>query len=552
MVSTLSEISTEYFSEAQICAWIAKRISKTCWATKERYGKFKMAPTKSQVKAKYASLRLGLKPKFWKKYTHSDLMYHFTGAVDFHFCSSDDPECQETIACIDIDCHGKGSYEGAVEFATYLRVNYFPNLFFSRSTNGRGVHAYIRVAKGSARSQLIIDSFQALETFLRWVLKTNAFDVEGVEVKGQPPKYVWGDEKYDLVSHTQGRTGRLPVEALERPAELMNTTLVSLSDMSELGCLARSKSREAVDISGLKGKELVKALVDDVVEEITEDLVDRFGEIDTEDMTTSWLPEMRHGEWVFWLEKMAKVGLQEEDSMPVVIGEMARWLLHVELYDSPDRQTETVELLQTFIMGKHNGYVSRLKNGKIGEADVMTHVERLVKQEMTKQAESAQLFLRIRQKRKSGQYVNLINIAHLLGEQVEETEERSAISCSTYVMHSDDLLPSEIEALLIGYAKSQGMQKRQGDYPFIRFSRDFLRHLWSRKGSGRVHSDALLSLTGKNVKRLMIFKNALLSLRLIQDWQGTHNSKSHSSIYKLTDKAKQAFEAEYKASVKVG
>ena len=43
-----------------------------------------------------------------------------------------------------------------------------------------------------------------------------------------------------------------------------------------------------------------------------------------------------------------------------VIFELAKWLLWVELFDRDDRQELATELLQAYVLNKHNGHVSRL------------------------------------------------------------------------------------------------------------------------------------------------------------------------------------------------
>ena len=48
---------------------------------------------------------------------------------------------------MDIDCHASGTLEGALQFAQYLKQNYFPDLYYETSTHGNGVHGFLVVDK---------------------------------------------------------------------------------------------------------------------------------------------------------------------------------------------------------------------------------------------------------------------------------------------------------------------------------------------------------------------------------------------------------------------
>ena len=62
--------------------------------------------------------------------------------------------------------------------------------------------------------------------------------------------------------------------------------------------------------------------------------------------------------------------------MGKVVFELAKWLLWVELFDRDDRQELATELLQAYVLDKHNGHVTRLDEGR--EAEVLSQVERIV------------------------------------------------------------------------------------------------------------------------------------------------------------------------------
>ena len=57
-------------------------------------------------------------------------MAHVTGQLILYFQSNGRRKVPETLVKIDIDCHSKGSFQGAVECVEWLRGNGFPNLFW--------------------------------------------------------------------------------------------------------------------------------------------------------------------------------------------------------------------------------------------------------------------------------------------------------------------------------------------------------------------------------------------------------------------------------------
>jgi len=85
------------------------------------------------------------------------------------------------------------------------------------------------------------------------------------------------------------------------------------------------------------------------------------------------------------------------------------------------------------------------------------------------------------------------------------------------------------------------MRKREGEYPIIRFARQFLNLLWDHKGSARIHTETLTRMVG-NVNQQNTYKQALRYLDLIGSWTGTYRAKTLSARYSLTAEARQAFE----------
>lgn len=111
-----------------------------------------------------------------------------------------------------------------------------------------------------------------------------------------------------------------------------------------------------------------------------------------------FVPDSRSREWPLWVERMAKIGLIEDDTMSEMVFEMSKWLLWIELFGENDYKERTIELLQGYVLEKHNGHVTRLNDGR--EKEGLSHVERIVEGACETSTESKELFLRIRQGRR--------------------------------------------------------------------------------------------------------------------------------------------------------
>ena len=88
------------------------------------------------------------------------------------------------------------------------------------------------------------------------------------------------------------------------------------------------------------------------------------------------------------------------------------------------------------------------------------------------------------------------------------------------------------------------MRRTKGEYPIVRFARQFLGILCHNRGAARIHTEDLASMTG-NVHQQNHYKQSLRGLGLVGDWTGTYRVGVASSLYRLTDEAKHAFEEAY-------
>jgi hypothetical protein len=259
-------------------------------------------------------------------------MQHFTGVHILYFQANGRLKAPETLVMIDIDCHSRGSFDGAVECVEWLRNNGFPGLFWCRSTNGRGIHAYVVVRKHQMIDAELDRALANLERWLQFQHFVQGWDIEKIEVKGRPPVFEWGAHKYELRNVQMGSLAKVPVDLLDRPEELMATTSLTVPRLNRLGLVVpRSWNKEiycstyySLPISN-EGPE----------------------EISFEDVRL-WQPEMGSRIWCPWIEKIARIGLVEDDSMGRVVFELSKWLLHVELADRDDRQELATTLFSSF------------------------------------------------------------------------------------------------------------------------------------------------------------------------------------------------------------
>jgi len=212
----------------------------------------------------------------------------------------------------------------------------------------------------------------------------------------------------------------------------------------------------------------------------------------------------------------------------------------------------TTELLQAFVADKHNGYVTRVNDGRF--AEVLTQVERIVEGASDQSAESKELFCRVRQRRDQGKYRRVINIEPILVGECTQEQYDGEDNCTTYCVSipnpSDDPIPAEIESLITQFAKSHRMQVRGGVYPILRIARRLLNHLWGRKGSARIHRDILAGWAG-GVNQQNRFKKVLLGLGIIGGWEGTYRSKAASSLYRMSRPTRAAFEGRFREQARV-
>ncbi len=151
----------------------------------------------------------------------------------------------ETLLCVDIDCHASGTLEGATQFAEFLKRNYFPDLYIETSTHGNGAHGFLVVDKSfwsDAEYKVVLGK---LEEWLKRVLRSTDFDVEDVELKGTPMTVQWGARRGEVRGVTFGFLAKMPRD-WRRFDEWKATTRMTAHELrASAGTVRRGGSRGA-------------------------------------------------------------------------------------------------------------------------------------------------------------------------------------------------------------------------------------------------------------------------------------------------------------------
>jgi hypothetical protein len=201
---------------------------------------------------------------------------HFAKIKTYYLAGNDEKKSRWTLVGIDIDCKHKGSgyrgtLDGAMQFAEWLKDNLFENLYYEVSTNGNGVHGYIVLDKGDYGVDFINELLKRLQTFVRQKLEEQGFDVGDIEVKGALPVRTWGNKKGELLAYKSGGLMKLPREH-RRFDELRATTVVSTWDIMRLpiGPQAEKKKSSRSHAGSISGR----MIGEDEIQKLDSDYLD--------------------------------------------------------------------------------------------------------------------------------------------------------------------------------------------------------------------------------------------------------------------------------------
>jgi len=209
------------------CRFLNGLISKVTWGKKTLDG-----PRHGNLKCEIIGLknreRMYLRSITLKRYAE-----HLSGLGTYYFTH---PEgASRGLIMLDIDCHHKGTLEGAIKCAQWIKAHVFANLYFEASTNGKGVHGYIILERKNTDAQAVKDWMKKLQEYLQGY--QHLFDVEMIEIKGQPTTTQYQTfqyqgyrmQTYKVQDVCCGTLAKLPREILNRWDEFEATTTVDIA-----------------------------------------------------------------------------------------------------------------------------------------------------------------------------------------------------------------------------------------------------------------------------------------------------------------------------------
>ena len=199
------------------------------------------------------------------------------------------------------------------------------------------------------------------------------------------------------------------------------------------------------------------------------------------------LASMRGGKWAIELLRLARVGLEREDSVATVVHEMAKWLWWIELYSLPEckRLEKVTNLMTAYVLKKHNGCVSRLLNGQ--EKDVIAQVARCVKKAAdVSMPSSVEGFARTREKWLNGGYKHPVRIVPALTRH-EDVSLSPSCPFTVMCIKFDDALPESVQAKIKAVA---------GRNRVMNFATRLINLLYSKGGTAYVSRKALTEMQG--------------------------------------------------------
>ena len=221
--------------------WIWQRVSHVDWGRKmPDKGAGKPVPKPVNLKDQVRPYLSGTWGKWVRKLTLTAVIRHLVEDDTCYFTGC--PE-DESLLCIDIDCHASGTLEGALQFAQYLKDNYFPNLYFETSTHGNGVHGFLVVDKTLWTDANYKATLKPMEEWLRRALRSTGFDVEDVELKGAPMTVSWGSRRGEVADLCYGSLAKMPRD-WRRTREWLSTTRMTPHDLRKLPELFPVKEAE--------------------------------------------------------------------------------------------------------------------------------------------------------------------------------------------------------------------------------------------------------------------------------------------------------------------
>lgn len=182
--------------------WIKEKISGIAYGEK----------TNSGVRPNISKRNLIKKDKlFVRRLPNYKILDHIKNEKTIYFYGNGRSRNEETLVMIDIDVNKnqkKGTQEGAILFAEYIKKEFFPNLYFESSTNGEGIHGYFILKKLNFSAQHVNKTLKNFENWIKTIADKTKADIENVEIKGLCPELNYNNNKITNIKY--GTLAKLP------------------------------------------------------------------------------------------------------------------------------------------------------------------------------------------------------------------------------------------------------------------------------------------------------------------------------------------------------
>ncbi len=186
--------------ERQAAKHLQSLINPLDWGEEEEYYGVPRANTSDVIEAVLSKQS----KRYLKRISQKTIFYHSQKYRTIFFAGN---HKQVTLQMVDIDCHNRGTHEGALECASFLTKHYFPGMYFETSRGGVGINGYVIIDKQALSNQSYNKLTKELEKRLKEVAAKEGFDISDIEIKGSCPIIAWNNH---APNYKAGTLARLP------------------------------------------------------------------------------------------------------------------------------------------------------------------------------------------------------------------------------------------------------------------------------------------------------------------------------------------------------
>ena len=234
--------------ERQAAKHLQSLINPLDWGEEEEYYGVPRANTSNVIEAVLSKQS----KRYLKRLSQKTIFYHSQKYRTIFFAGN---HKQVTLQMVDIDCHNRGTHEGALEMHSFLTKHYFPGMYFETSRGGVGINGYVIIDKQALSNQSYNKLTKELEKRLKEVAAKEGFDISDIEIKGSCPIITWKDH---VPHYKAGTLARLPRDIVAFHQQ--GTTTLTARELIDLVVTPVSDyipQPQAQKVSGSKGGQCI-------------------------------------------------------------------------------------------------------------------------------------------------------------------------------------------------------------------------------------------------------------------------------------------------------